>query len=104
MANSANSGADPFFYGGTTFIFGNSDNPNMSADQTPSQTSTATATTALPGGSATSNVAAGPGASLAPPGKTSSAASSLFAGMSTGWLLIIAGVAILAWHFFGKKL
>ena len=100
LANSAASGADPFEEDGTVFIFGNSDTPSLEGEQTPSVTSTATATTALPGGTAVSNVGTSnptPGAGVAGIATPASAG-----GLSTMTILLLAGAAILAVHFLHK--
>lgn len=103
LANDAASATDPFEEDPTTIIFGNADNPSLDANQTPTLTSTATATTALPGGSATSStpvatntpMGVGYGSSTLYPQTTST-------GLSLTTILLIAGAAFVAWHFLKK--
>lgn len=100
LANNSASQVDPFEEAGTVFIFGNADNPNLSAEQIPSQTATATATTALPGGVATSTVPIStnaPGAALAAVGASS------LGGISTTTWIILAVVGYVVLKHFEKK-
>jgi len=98
LANSAASETDPFEDASTVFIFGNADNPDLSANQTPTQTDTTTASTALPGGTSEVSNAAATGAGTALPGTAAATP-----GLSTTTILLIAGVAILVIHHFFKK-
>ena len=100
LANDTASETDPLQYAGTTFIFGNSDNPNASAESTPVLTSTATGTTALPGGEATSNVSTPTATGGAATSSGSSLETLLLLGGGALVVLILGVVFVL--HFFKK--
>jgi hypothetical protein len=95
LANEAASEASLNSGDATYFIFGNSDNPETDASDTPTQTATTTATTALPGGVASTSVPV----SNSTPGLASTSSSSL--GIIE--LLALAALAFLLIHHFLKK-
>lgn len=98
LANDAAASSNPFEDEDTIFIFGNSDNPDLSSTQTPTLTSTATATTALPGGVAESTV---PISTNAPAGVAAAGASGSPFSIET--ILLLGAAGLVAFYFLHKK-